>query len=194
MDLGLHPTRLVVLLAMHTGREWERLAHLYGLTEAELRRLHGMKDLLGDDEAFYRVVEALLAQGYVDDVARVLTWRGFERLTAYILRSYGYRVELNVRLGRREIDVLGRGRGHTLCIDCKQWDRPLIPSAARRILEDLKTKCGELGDISGRRIPLIVSLRMRRPLIIKGIGAALPLVALPEFLGELPVMLGTGEL
>ncbi len=194
MDLGLHPTRLVILLAIHTGREWERLAHLYGLTEEELRRLHSMKHLLLDDEVFYRVVESLLAQGYVDDVARILTWRGFERLTAYILRSYGYRVEMNVRLGRREIDVLGIGRGHILCIDCKQWNRPLTPSVARRILVDLQTKCGELGDLPGRRIPLIVSLRMRRPLIMKGLGAGLPLVALPEFLEELPVILGTGEL
>jgi len=161
VDINLHPTRLAVLLALHTGRGWERLAHLYGLTQEEIQRLRDMKDLLGD---------------------------------AHILRSFGYDVKLNVRMGRREVDVVGVGRGHTLCIDCKQWDRPLPPSMARKILKELGVKCGGLEGLPSRRIAITVSLRMRRPLIERGLGAALPFTGLPEFLEELPVLMRIGEI
>lgn len=194
MDINLHPTRLAVLLALHTGRGWERLAHLYGLTQEEIQRLRDMKDLLGDDKTLYQVVETLLAHGYVEEVAETLTWRGFERLTAHILRSFGYDVKLNVRMGRREVDVVGVGRGHALCIDCKQWDRPLPPSMARKILKELGVKCGGLEGLPSRRIAITVSLRMRRPLIERGLGAALPFTGLPEFLEELPVLMRIGEI
>ena len=67
----------------------------------------------------------------IEQVSGYLSWRDFEKLASEVLRSFGYRIQANVRLvkPRMEIDVVGIGTdGFAIAVDCKHWKRSNLSS------------------------------------------------------------------
>jgi Holliday junction resolvase-like predicted endonuclease len=79
----------------------------------------------------------------IEHISDLLCWQEFEEIAALALKNNGYVVKNNVRFkheGKRwEIDVVGCKKPLVICIDCKQWQRAISPSALHKIV-DLQTQ------------------------------------------------------
>ncbi len=78
-------------------------------------------------------------------VARWLSWKDFEELSAKILAAHNYRVIRNLLMTkpvRLEIDVVGidPGSGRGIFIDCKHWTRGVSRSALMEIADKQRTR------------------------------------------------------
>ena len=82
-------------------------------------------------------------------VARWLSWKDFEELSAKILSAHNYRVIRNLLMTkpvRLEIDVVGidPGSGKGIFIDCKHWTRGVSRSALMEIADKQKIRVAKL--------------------------------------------------
>jgi len=97
----------------------------------------------------------------LEEISRVLSWRDFEDLVAYILEENGYKVKRHVILPkRREIDVIALKGDFCLSIDCKQWKRNLYPAMLMRIIREQIDRSRVLAEVFSIKetYPLIVTL------------------------------------
>jgi Holliday junction resolvase-like predicted endonuclease len=88
-------------------------------------------------------VKAAYLGADIEHISDLLCWQEFEEIAALALKNNGYVVKNNVRFkheGKRwEIDVVGCKKPLVICIDCKQWQRAISPSALHKIV-DLQTQ------------------------------------------------------
>ncbi|MCY0868643.1 MAG: hypothetical protein OWQ48_05390 [Desulfurococcus sp.] len=112
----------------------DELSSLHGISEERLREIlekySGLVDINGRIVVAVKPLELalkLLEQGVsVERISRVVSWRDFERLAAYIMSENKYLVESNMTLTapvRLEVDVTGvdPASGLTVIVDCKHW-------------------------------------------------------------------------
>ncbi len=71
-------------------------------------------------------------RGFLLEASRFLDWQDFERFAERCLGELSYETVKNVRVkgeGRSwQIDVIGMKEQIVLCLDCKHWAPPLLPS------------------------------------------------------------------
>ncbi|MEM2856067.1 MAG: restriction endonuclease [Candidatus Nitrosocaldaceae archaeon] len=77
--------------------------------------------VLQDDARLQIALLALKNGNSIDEVAKALSWKDFERFASIILQEYGYQVYNSIRIKRREIDILAIDNDLALVIDCKHW-------------------------------------------------------------------------
>jgi Holliday junction resolvase-like predicted endonuclease len=139
----------------------------------------------------------------IEHVSDLLCWQEFEEIAALALKNNGYIVQNNVRFkheGKRwEIDVVGCKKPLVICIDCKQWQRAIAPSAMRRIVDlqvqrtealadslpniSLKLECSKWD--KAKFIPSVLSLI---PSVFKFYDKVpvVPVLQLQDFIRQLP--------
>ncbi len=185
---SLDPHRLLILVGLYSGRDIDKMLHLYDIPVEDLPRLRELAREL-TDEALLTIIHRLAGYGYLYELSEMLTWRDFERLVAIIFEENSYRVHRNLRIRRFEYDVVAIGRGRIFCIDCKQWNRRLTPSKAREVLKGLYRRCPLLTTrFNGRIYPLITTLVSDRILYIDG-SAAVPITYLNSFLQSIDTLI-----
>jgi hypothetical protein len=88
-----------------------------------------MIEFSGSDR-LYAAMLALQKGCDIEQVARHLSWKDFEKLASEILMSFGYRTQTNVQLTkpRMEIDVVGVSSRFAIAVDCKHWKRSSLSS------------------------------------------------------------------
>ena len=121
----------------------------------------------------------------VESLSKLLTWDQFEKLTALIVESNGFSVNLNYRIGRREIDVLAHNGRYLLGIDCKHWKRmsgSAISRAAQMQKERVRLALRSFKELRG--IAVIVTLYDGGYFLINGVPVV-PIDKLIGFLNEL---------
>ena len=78
----------------------------------------------------------------VEELAKGLDWRSFERLTAMMFESLGYSTLTNLRIRRKELDVVAYNDTYAFAADCKHWKRMSI-SAIAKAAEINSSECNE---------------------------------------------------
>ena len=140
----------------------------------------------------------------VEHISNLLCWQEFEEITAFALKSNGYKVSSNVRFKnasrRWEIDVVGCKKPLVICVDCKHWQHAITPSALKRIVNSqvertrafadslpniaLKLECVKWTE--AKFIPCILSL-MPSSFKFYYEVPIVPVLQLQDFLNQLPV-------
>jgi Holliday junction resolvase-like predicted endonuclease len=140
----------------------------------------------------------------VEHISNLLCWQEFEEITAFALKSNGYKVSNNVRFKnatrRWEIDVVGCKKPLVICVDCKHWQHAITPSALKRIVNSqvertrafadslpniaLKLECVKWTE--AKFIPCILSL-MPSSFKFYYEVPIVPVLQLQDFLNQLPV-------
>ncbi len=133
-----------------------------------------------------------------DEVSRLLSWQGFERLAGALIRASGYEVRNNVVLTRpkAQIDVVAYGASMVLCVDCKHYRREQGPSALRMVAQAQLRRSALLKEKSGDPRPVAsVILSMSEPegKFVEGV-AVVPVRSLRSFLTSLDSYTGLLEL
>ncbi len=132
-----------------------------------------------------RAVAACSLGAQAEDAAEHVDWRGFEDLCAALLRAAGYSVSGNIflRRPRAQIDILARGSGSALVVDCKRWAKEMGPAGLSRAVSAqarraalLRAKMPEVEPM----VVVIVSLANESARFVDG-GAIVPLTHLGDF-------------
>ena len=139
-----------------------------------------------------RVVRAIVACQTgtpAEAVAKHLRWEEFESFCADLLKGAGYGVEENILIAkpRAQVDLLARGRDHSLAVDCKRWQRPLSGASITRVAEAQSARARMLRAHIPSLEPtasVVLTLATERPMFVGGV-AVVPLVALADFLENL---------
>jgi len=121
----------------------------------------------------------------VESLSKLLTWNEFEKLTAFIVECNGFTVNLNYRIGRREIDVLAYNDRYLMGIDCKHWKRmsmSAIGRAAQMQKERVRLAMRSFKELRG--IAVIVTLYDGSYIVVNGVPVV-PINKLISFLNEL---------
>lgn len=114
------------------------------ISRDETRRILSLLEVeegkkLGGNERVRAILSALRLGVDASTLAKHLDWKEFEKLTTALLNEVGYEAEWDVKLthgsGRIQVDVLAYGGSILLLIDCKRWNRPITPSAEKRIMK-----------------------------------------------------------
>ncbi len=94
---------------------------------------------VNSDRRLILAVKAASLGADIETIGSLLCWQEFEEVTALALQNNGYTVQKNVRFKhvdkRWEIDVVGCKKPLVVCVDCKQWQRAITPSALLRIVD-----------------------------------------------------------
>ena len=180
---------LYVILLLYHNRPVEKARLLWSIEDKELESLERYVRYLDDPRVRLSVIENLLVRGLsMDKVVEAIDWRGFESLVSEFFKSYGYKTYRNYRIGRNEYDVIAVKGDHLISIDCKHWDKPLPPSKAREVVENLRMRSKKLyGDpiFKGRKIYMaVITMRESRVSFIDGV-AVIPVTYLRDFIEEL---------
>lgn len=118
-----------------------------------------------------------------------LDWRQFEGLAELAFRSFGFVTTKNYRIKkpRTEIDLLAvNNSGHAFAVDCKRWKRTVGQSTMMRVAERQITRCLSLlkeqdGQVE-KVVPLILTLRDERLLVLENGVAIVPIQKVSDFL------------
>jgi len=180
---------LYIILLRYYNRPVERARLLWSIEDEEVESLDKYVKYLDDPRIRLSIIERLLLLGLsIDKIVEAIDWRAFESLVSEFFRSYGYKTYRNYRLKRNEYDVIAVKQDITLSIDCKHWDKPLPPSKAREVAENLRLRSRKLyGDplFKGNRIYMaIITMRESRVSFIDGV-AVIPITYLRNFIEEL---------
>ncbi len=122
-----------------------------------------------------------------DELAKALSWRGFEALVDDILSNNGFITSRNVRIRRNEIDVIATTDHFALSIDCKHWSRAsftALRNAAVNQIERTKKMSSAFTGVSVI-LPSIVTLVVPPQRIIEGVPVVV-INELSEFSLSLP--------
>ena len=140
----------------------------------------------------------------VERISNLLCWQEFEEITAFALKSNGYKVSNNVRfknVSRRwEIDVVGCKKPLVICVDCKHWQHTITPSALKRIVNSQVERTSAFADslpnialklecvkwTEAKFIPCILSLAPSSFKFLYDVPIV-PVLQLQDFLNQLPV-------
>jgi len=140
----------------------------------------------------------------VERISNLLCWQEFEEITAFALKSNGYKVSNNVRfknVSRRwEIDVVGCKKPLVICVDCKHWQHAITPSALKRIVNSQVERTSAFADslpnialklecvkwTEAKFIPCILSLAPSSFKFLYDVPIV-PVLQLQDFLNQLPV-------
>ncbi|MGC8568799.1 MAG: restriction endonuclease [Nitrososphaeria archaeon] len=140
-----------------------------------------LREVIKNDEL---IALFLSRKADVEELAKGLDWKSFEKLTAMIFESLGYSTLTNLRIGRKELDVVAYNEMYVFAADCKHWKR-MSNSAIARAAEMQKARAKLLlGLLSFRDkiiIPLIVSLYESDAKIINEVPVV-PVLKLRDFL------------
>ncbi|MCS7125620.1 MAG: NERD domain-containing protein [Aigarchaeota archaeon] len=118
-----------------------------------------------------------LSQGVEGDrIARYLTWREFEELSAELFKEAGYTVFRDIRIPLRrriyQIDLIALMESVLLVVDCKHWAKPPAHSERRKIIsmqeERIRALTSFNGEVEVRVIPVVLTLYEPRELIVEG--------------------------
>ncbi|MCH6576053.1 MAG: SDR family oxidoreductase [Bacteroidetes bacterium] len=94
-----------------------------------------------------KIKRQLIKGKSIEDITGEFNWKDFEKTVGEIFRNNGFRVKnnFNFKTNRRfEIDIIARGDGHVLCVDCKQWSRGRNKiSALKKAAEDQENRTKE---------------------------------------------------
>ncbi len=180
---------LYIILSLYHRRPLDRARLLWSVEDEEIASLEKYVKYLDDPDIRLSIIENLMAKGLsLDKIVEAMDWRGFESLVSEFFRSYGYKIYRNYRLKRNEYDVIAVKEDHLISIDCKHWDKPLPPSKAREVAENLRLRSKKLYRdplFRGRKIYMaIVTLRESRISFINGV-AIIPITYIRNFLEEL---------
>lgn len=189
---------LYVILLLYHNRPVEKARLLWSIEDEELRKLEKYVEYLDDPRLRLSVIENLLVKGLsIDKVVEAVDWRGFESLVSEFFKSYGYKTFRNYRLGRNEYDLIVVKGDFLISIDCKHWDRPLPPSKAREVAENLRKRSRKLSRdplFIGRKIYMaVITMRESKTLFIDGV-AVIPVTYLRNFIEELYSLVYKGYL
>ena len=150
-----------------------------------LSELEKGASLSGSSQMEVAIYLALELGSTAEEIARALSWRGFEKLVGRILEENDFRVLFNVRTkSRKEIDVVGVKGSYGISIDCKHWSRPLSRRDKESIAALQRDRTEELSISLGIKLyPIVVTLRG----IVDEISGVtfLPVNALRDFLMRL---------
>jgi len=113
-----------------------------------------------------------------DELAKALSWRGFEALVEDVLSNNGFTTSRNVRVGRNEIDVVAMEGEYALSIDCKHWTRASPAALRNAAINQIERTRKMSSAFRGASIilPSLVTLTIPPQRIIEGI----PVVAINE--------------
>jgi Holliday junction resolvase-like predicted endonuclease len=154
---------------------------------------------VADDVKLTVVLKCIRNGAPAEILARYLSWKNFEALSAKVLREYGFDVLTNLRLQflrkRCEIDVLAARDTNVLLLDCKRWNAILSGKRlslvsesqmrrARMFSEYLSSTLGE-GEIVIEIIPAILTLYGSSKWVESGV-AVVPIEFLGSFVEKLP--------
>jgi len=154
---------------------------------------------VADDVKLTVVLKCIKNGAPAEILARYLSWKNFETLSAKVLRECGFNVLTNLRLQflrkRCEIDVLAARDTNVLLLDCKRWNAVLSGKRlslvsenqirrARMFSEYLLSILGK-GGILVEIIPAILTLYGSSKRIEGGV-AIIPVDLLGSFVEKLP--------
>lgn len=128
--------------------------------------------LINESEKLSIAIEALTYGVNIEELAKFLNWKDFEKFSSRILYIYGYDIAKNFRIKenkrRIEIDILAIKENLILLFDCKKWNKPLIGKNLEiiskkqhyraKILEKILEKNYNKGLIRINILPIILSL------------------------------------
>ncbi|MEM1575159.1 MAG: nuclease-related domain-containing protein [Nitrososphaerota archaeon] len=128
--------------------------------------------LINGSEKLSIAFEALTSGVNIEELAKFLNWKDFEKFSSKILYIYGYDIAKNFRIKenkkRIEIDILAIKGNLILLFDCKKWNKPLIGKNLEiiskkqyyraKIFEKLLEKNYNKGLIRINILPIILSL------------------------------------
>lgn len=165
---------LYILLLKYYRRPLKPAKILWVFEDEEVKYLDEYVDQLKNLNIRLKIIEKLVLSGLsIDKVAEAVDWRDFEELVRHYFRNYGFKTFKNLRVWRYEYDVIAIKGDLLICIDCKHWDRPVYPSRASEIAENLVRRCKYLKKkVEYRRhriFGVIVTLRDINTIFIEGI-------------------------
>lgn len=145
------------------------------------------------------VLECLKDGAPAETLARHVSWKDFEALSAKILGEYGFSVLTNVRLRllkkRFEVDVMAGKDSTLLVFDCKRWSSILSGKRLSYILEGQVARCRMLaeyilsvlgsGGVAVEIIPVVLTLYGSSKQVENGV-AIVPINLLGSFVERLP--------
>ncbi|MDG6909937.1 MAG: restriction endonuclease [Nitrososphaerota archaeon] len=133
-----------------------------------------------------------------EEVARLLSWREFEGLSAALLKASGYSVRENVVLTkpRAQLDVVATGDSMILSVDCKHYGRENSPSSLTRFALDQLRRSELFRKKFDDRRPIasmILSMSQPEGSFVEGV-AVVPIRTLRSFLATVESYIGLLEL
>ncbi len=169
---------------------WERVAAYLeaGPDPDEAERVPSLRARLGaplPPPRVARAVEACRMGASPDVVAGHMDWQEFEGFCAALLEAAGYAVTKNIVLTkpRAQVDILARGNGVALVVDCKRWTAGQGASTLIRAVDAQKKRVDRLRALYPDAPPMaVVILALRDEQFRYADGAAVvPVHALADF-------------
>ncbi|HEV8405530.1 MAG TPA: restriction endonuclease [Nitrososphaera sp.] len=151
------------------------------LTSNNVGKITGNMIEFSGSDRLYAAMLALQNGCDIEQVARRLSWKDFEKLASEILMSFGYRTRTNVQLTkpRMEIDVVGVSSRFAIAVDCKHWKRSSLSSMSgfsRKQAERAERLLKGNGKIS-LAVPVIMTLHAESVKFFAGV----PVVPVHKF-------------
>lgn len=112
-----------------------------------------------------KLIRVALAKGAtLREISKVLDWRDFEALSAWIFENHGFSVSRRVVLThpRREIDIVAERGEVVLVADCKHWNRGFGAALLTQVCDSQKSRCHYLSESgrlkAGKLYPVVISV------------------------------------
>lgn len=134
---------------------------LQELSQHEIGSFDGSTSEFVEGDKLRATIFVLQKGVLIDEIAKRLSWRDFEGLTAQILESKDFAVMRNLILTqpRMEIDIVATKFGVAMLIDCKHWKRhskASLEEAVRKQIERTKNYVAKTKVVVA--VPAIVTL------------------------------------
>ena len=153
--------RLLSILEHDVSNDDLRMIFGDAIADSILRLMDkGYDDNIYADERL-KVARLALRFASMDEVAKVLSWKDFERFASIVLREHGYEVYNSYRINRFEIDIIAIDQRLALLIDCKHWrynSNSMLKDAIKKQIDRSKILLRSNRFEIDNAIPMIVTL------------------------------------